>query len=110
MTSPKKTTKQLAAKPAAKKVVSEPQPEVAVAFGVKKPTAHRPLNLIEVQDSADLDVIVQNPKIKPHVLARLSPTAALLTIGSEKTVLEVLLKAGHTPRVVSNNTLNKVDL
>ena len=63
-------------------------------------TAHRPVSLLEVQDAADLDVLLLDSKLAPHVLTRLSATAALLASGSEKAVLDALRKAGHTPKVV----------
>lgn len=69
------------------------------SFPVGQVTAHRPVTLLEVQDSADLDVLLLDGKVGAHVLTRLSPTFALLTPGSEKAVLDALRKAGHTPRV-----------
>lgn len=68
-------------------------------FPVSQVTAHRPVALLEVQDSADLDVLMLDNKVSSHILTRLSPTFALLTTGSEKTVLDALRKAGHTPKV-----------
>lgn len=69
------------------------------SFPVGQVTAHRPVTLLEVQDSADLDVLLLDGKVGAHVLTRLSPTFALLAPGSEKAVLDALRKAGHTPRV-----------
>lgn len=69
------------------------------SFPVGQVTAHRPVTLLELQDSADLDVLLLDGKVGAHVLTRLSPTFALLTLGSEKAVLDALRKAGHTPRV-----------
>ncbi|MDO4245791.1 MAG: hypothetical protein Q4C89_07195, partial [Deinococcus sp.] len=63
-------------------------------------TAHRPVSLLEVQDAADLDVLLLDSKLAPHLLTRLSPTVALLAKDSEKAVLDALRKAGHTPKVV----------
>lgn len=89
---PKKTT--------AKAAKNVPQPLQLADFGVPEVTAHRPVSLLEVQDSADLDVLLLDSKLAPHLLTRLSPTVALLAKGSEKAVLDALRKAGHTPKVV----------
>lgn len=76
------------------------QPLQLADFGVSEVTAHRPVSLLEVQDAADLDVLLLDSKLAPHLLTRLSPTVALLAKGSEKAVLDTLRKAGHTPKVV----------
>ncbi|UQN09599.1 hypothetical protein [Deinococcus sp. QL22] len=68
--------------------------------GVQTVVAHRPLSVLEVQDSADLDALLLDARFAGQVVSRLGPTFALLTPGSEKAVLEALRKAGHLPRVV----------
>lgn len=71
----------------------------AVPFGVDRATAHRPLSLLEVQDPADLDALLQG-RVGGMVLQRLSPQVAVLNPGSDQAVLEALKKAGHTPKVL----------
>ncbi|WP_161884005.1 hypothetical protein [Deinococcus alpinitundrae] len=82
-----------AAKPAASALPDTLPPGVQVV-------AHRPLSVLEVQDSADLDALLLDVRLAARVVSRLAPTVALLTPGSEKEVLEVLRKAGHLPKVV----------
>ncbi|WP_019010780.1 hypothetical protein [Deinococcus aquatilis] len=67
---------------------------------VQTVVAHRPLSVLEVQDSADLDALLLDTRLAGQIVSRLGPTFALLTPGSEKAVLEALRKAGHLPRVV----------
>ena len=86
------------------KAAASPQGPPAAAhptatFGASEVTAHRPLGLLEVQDSADLDALMLDSRVGRCVLARLSPTFALLRPGQEQAALEALRRAGHTPRV-----------
>ncbi|UBV44710.1 hypothetical protein LAJ19_16245 (plasmid) [Deinococcus taeanensis] len=76
---------------------AQPQPLLP---GVQRVVAHRPLSVLEVQDSADLDALLQDARVAGQVVSRLGPTFALLVPGSEKAVLEALRKAGHLPKVV----------
>lgn len=84
----------------AKAPASASRPLQLTDFGVSDVTAHRPVSLLEVQDATDLDVLLLDSKLAPHLLTRLSPTVALLAKGSEKAVLDALRRAGHTPKVV----------
>lgn len=97
---PRKTAQTRAATPTTAPASTAPSSTASLdSFPVGQVTAHRPVTLLEVQDSADLDVLLLDGKVGAHVLTRLSPTFALLTPGSEKAVLDALRKAGHTPRV-----------
>ncbi|MFK7604250.1 MULTISPECIES: hypothetical protein [Deinococcus] len=62
--------------------------------------AHRPLSVLEVQESADLDALLLDARLAGLIVARLDPHVALLAQDSEKAVLEALRKAGHLPKVV----------
>lgn len=74
--------------------------ESPLLSGVQTVVAHCPLSVLEVQDGTDLDALLLDARLAGQVVSRLAPTFALLTPGSEKTVLEALRKAGHLPRVV----------
>lgn len=79
--------------------LSPERPGVVGLPGVARATAHRPLSLLEVQDPADLDALLQG-RLGTMVLQRLSPTVAVLNPGSDAAALGVLKKAGHTPKVL----------
>ncbi|GGJ88681.1 hypothetical protein [Deinococcus aquiradiocola] len=68
--------------------------------GVTRLTAHRPLALLEVQDAADLDALMQDPRLTPHIAARLDPLFALVLPASVERLQAALLKAGHTPKLL----------
>ncbi|THF69823.1 hypothetical protein E7T06_09970 [Deinococcus sp. Arct2-2] len=75
-------------------------PSQPLLSGVQTVVAHRPLSVLEVQDSADLDALLLDARLAGQLVSRLGPTFALLIPGSEKAVLDALRKAGHLPRVV----------
>ena len=85
--------------------VPVPQPD----FGVSKPTAHRPLGLLEVQESADLDALMADPRLAGQIAMRLDERFALVLPASLERLQAALLKAGHTPKLTgpkSSNTGN----
>ncbi|WP_407569474.1 hypothetical protein [Deinococcus altitudinis] len=69
-------------------------------FGVSKPTAHRPLGLLEVQESADLDALMADPRLAGQIAMRLDERFALVLPASLERLQAALLKAGHTPKLV----------
>ncbi|GGK40655.1 hypothetical protein GCM10008955_38060 [Deinococcus malanensis] len=97
---PPKSGKTLPPEPAPK----EAQPTEAtfqpLLPGVRRVVAHRPLSVLEVQDSTDLDMLLLDARVAGQVVSRLGPNFALLVPGSEKAVLDALRKAGHLPKVV----------
>ena len=76
--------------------VQPPQPD----FGVSKPTAHRPLGLLEVQESADLDALMADPRLAGQIAMRLDERFALVLPASLERLQAALLKAGHTPKLI----------
>jgi len=78
-----------------------PAPE-GTRFGVSKPTAHRPLGLLEVQDKADLDALLADPKLAAQITLRLDDRFALVLPVHLERLQAALLKAGHTPRLSSH--------
>lgn len=86
-------------KTAARAAAAEPEPTPPPGFGATRATAHRPLSLLEVQDPADLDALLQG-RLGELVLQRLSPLLAVLKPGSDQSALDILKRAGHTPKVL----------
>ena len=72
------------------------------SFGVGKLTAHRPLGLLEVQEKADLDALLADPRLSPHIAMRLDDHFALVLPASLERLQAALLKVGHTPKLVGN--------
>ncbi|WP_425146587.1 hypothetical protein [Deinococcus sp.] len=79
-----------------KQAVSAP---AVAAAAVSQLTAHTPLGLLEVQESADLDALLADRTLAPHIALRLDERFALVSPGASERLLAALKKAGHTPRV-----------
>ena len=77
------------------------------SFGVGKLTAHRPLGLLEVQEKADLDALLADPRLSPHIAMRLDDRFALVLPASLDRLQAALLKVGHTPKLVGNRPSGK---
>jgi membrane protein YqaA with SNARE-associated domain len=60
---------------------------------------HEGLTLVEVADAADLTAMQADARLKDFILARLSPTEAVVLPQHSQAFLKALLKAGHTPKV-----------
>ena len=63
-------------------------------------TLHTNLPLIETADKAQLDMLVIDKSVAPHVLIRLSDTVAVVAPGHFDQVLNRLRKLGHMPKVL----------
>jgi len=72
------------------------------SFGVVKLTAHRPLGLLEVQEKVDLDALLADPRLSPHIAMRLDDHFALVLPASLERLQAALLKVGHTPKLTGN--------
>ena len=72
------------------------------SFGVGRLSAHRPLGLLEVQEKADLDALLADPRLSPHIAMRLDDHFALVLPASLERLQAALLKVGHTPKLVGN--------
>lgn len=87
------------------KTKTSPKTQIGVSLEPAPPTgrvlAHQDLTVLEVADAADLHSLLVDPRVKPLILAVLSSTQALVLPQNSKTLLEVLRKAGHTPKVLS---------
>lgn len=68
-------------------------------FGVGQLTAHRPLGLLEVQEKTDLDALLADPRLAPHIAMRLDERFALVLPAQLEKLQAALLKVGHTPRL-----------
>lgn len=77
----------------------EGQAAPAASFGVGKLTAHRPLGLLEVQESTDLDALLADPRLAGQIAMRLDDRFALVLPASLERLQAALLKAGHTPKL-----------
>ncbi len=77
------------------------------SFGVASLTAHRPLGLLEVQEKADLDALLADPRLSPHIAMRLGDHFALVLPASLERLQAALLKVGHTPKLVGNKLAGK---
>ena len=71
------------------------------SFEVAKLTAHRPLGLLEVQEKIDLDALLADPRLSPHIAMRLDDHFALVLPASLER-LQAALKVGHTPKLTGN--------
>ena len=65
----------------------------------KEVVLHEGLTLIEVSDEAELTALQADARLKDFILARLSPTEAVVLPQHSQSLLKALLKAGHTPKV-----------
>ena len=65
----------------------------------KEVALHDGLTLIEVSDEADLTALQADKRLKDFILARLSPTEAVVLPQHSQPLIKALLKAGHTPKV-----------
>ena len=63
--------------------------------------AHEGLSLLEVSEEAELSSLLLDKRFKAFILLRLSKTEALILPEHSKTLVKALVKAGHTPKVVS---------
>ena len=63
--------------------------------------AHEGLSLLEVSEEAELTSLLIDKRFKDFILLRLSKTEALILPEHSKTLVNALVKAGHTPKVVS---------
>jgi hypothetical protein len=70
-------------------------------FGVGQLTAHRPLGLLEVQEKTDLDALLADPRLAPHIAMRLAERFALVLPAQLEKLQAALLKVGHTPKLQS---------
>ena len=77
------------------------------SFGVGKLTAHRPLGLLEVQESSDLDALMADPRLAGQIAMRLDERFALVLPASLERLQAALLKAGHTPKLTGPRLSDK---
>ena len=85
---------------AAAGAVQSPQ----AGFRVSKMTAHRPLGLLEVQESSDLDALLADPRLSGQIAMRLDERFALVLPASLERLQAALLKAGHTPKLTGSKS------
>ena len=98
-------TPELALSPAKRSRKSRAVPEAERPhFGVGQPTVHRPLGLLEVQEGHDLDALLADPRLAPHIAMRLDERFALVLPASLERLQATLLKVGHTPKLLGENT------
>ena len=61
---------------------------------------HTHLTLIEVAEPEILHELCADRRIGPLIVAQLSDRVAVAAPGNAKEVIQYLLKAGHTPKVI----------
>jgi hypothetical protein len=61
---------------------------------------HTHLTLIEVAEPEILHELCADRRVGPLIVAQLSDRVAVAAPGSAKEVIQYLLKAGHTPKVI----------
>lgn len=61
---------------------------------------HTHLTLIEVAEPEILQELYADRRLGPLIVAQLSDCVAVVAPGSAKEMLQYLLKAGHTPKVI----------
>jgi hypothetical protein len=93
----------LPAKPGRKPKISTLAADAAApSFGVGKLTAHRPLGLLEVQEKADLDALLADPRLTGQIAMRLDDHFALVLPANLERLQAALLKVGHTPKLLGS--------
>ena len=65
---------------------------------------HRNATLLEVDDPVRLLELARDPAIHSLLLCRLGQTAVLVDSGAAETLIELLKRRGHTPRVAGAGT------
>lgn len=66
---------------------------------------HRNVAVLEVTDAARMVEFAADPKVRRHLLGRLSDTVALVDPGQEDALAKTLLALGHTPRVANGEVM-----
>jgi hypothetical protein len=75
--------------------------------GRKNDTAtilHTQLILIEVAEPEILHELCADRRLGPLIVAQLSDRVAVVAPGSAKEMVQYLLKAGHTPRIIEGGS------
>ncbi|MBI1746479.1 MAG: hypothetical protein HYR55_07810 [Acidobacteria bacterium] len=62
---------------------------------------HTNLTILEVAEPHLLEEIMADRRLAPTIVMRLSEDAAVVAPGQEEFFIKQLLKAGHTPKVVT---------
>lgn len=84
----------------AKKRAMRSQPQPAAGEKEGAPLLHTQLTLIEVTESETLEELLADRRLAPLIAARLSDRVAIAAPGCTKELLQRLLKAGHTPKLI----------
>lgn len=66
------------------------------------PILHTGLTLVEVDEPELLEEIAADPRTGPLVITRLSDRVAVVTPGAADRFVKLLLKAGHTPKIIDS--------
>jgi hypothetical protein len=64
------------------------------------PILHTGLTLVEVDEPELLEELAADPRLGPLIITRLSDRAAVVAPGDADRFVKLLLKAGHTPKVI----------
>jgi hypothetical protein len=67
-----------------------------------EPILHTQLSIIEVAEPEILDELAADRRIGPLIATRLSGCVAIITPGKADQVINHMLKAGHTPKVITS--------
>ena len=71
--------------------------------GSDAPTLHIGLTLVEVDEPELLEELAADPRVGPLIVTRLSDRVAVVAPGGADKIVKLLLKAGHTPKVIGGS-------
>jgi len=78
---------------------ANPLDELLPLLSAGRIEAHKNVAVLEVTDASRLIEFAADPKVRRHLLGRLSDTIALVDPEQEDALAKVLLAQGHTPRI-----------
>ena len=69
---------------------------------LEQATLHQQLSLLEVAEPETLAELKADKQVGKFIIKQLSDCVAVVAPGKAQLLLKVLLKAGHTPKVINN--------
>jgi hypothetical protein len=96
----KREVKPKAARPPAKRPAGHPLDELLPMIQAEGRELHLNATVVEVAEMSQLAELASQPKIRRHLLCRLSDTAALVEPGRTRQFEEALKQMKHTPKLL----------